>query len=68
VNIYLNKRIKLYIKKVACYPEAIVPSDFHNMGFNFRPDEKCQINLLAAEARRCAELLYALHAVMKFDG
>jgi sestrin len=65
VNIYLNKRIKQYIKKVACYPESIVPSDFHHMGFTFRPDEKCQINLLASEARKCAELVYALHALMK---
>ena len=63
VNIYLNKRIKQYIKKVACYPEEILPSDFHRMGFQFRADEKIQINLLAAEARKCAELLYALHAL-----
>lgn len=60
VNIYLNKRIKQYIKKVACTPESIAASDFHKMGFNFRPDEKVQINLLAAEARKCAELLYAI--------
>jgi sestrin len=66
VNIYLNKRIKQYIKKVACYPETIVPSDFRRMGFTFRPDEKCQINLLAAEARKLAELLYTLHAVMQY--
>ena len=60
VNIYLNKRIKQYIKKVACYPENIVPSDFHKMGFSFRPDEKIQVNLLAAEARKCAELLHVI--------
>ncbi|KAI3649805.1 hypothetical protein MP228_005437 [Amoeboaphelidium protococcarum] len=60
VNIYLNKRIKQYIKKVACYPESIVPSDFHKMGFSFRYDEKVHINLLASEARQCCNLLYAL--------
>lgn len=64
MNIYLNKRIKQYIKKVACYPEAIQANDFHHVGFNFRNDEKCHINILAAEARKCAELLYALHALM----
>lgn len=31
VNIYLNKRIKQYIKKVACYPEDITAGDFHRM-------------------------------------
>lgn len=67
VNIYLNKRIKQYIKKVACYPEQIVPSDFHRMGFTFRPDEKCQINLLASEARKCSELVYALCALQKCE-
>jgi Tfp pilus assembly PilM family ATPase len=67
VNIYLNRRIKQYIKKVACFPEHIVPSDFHKMGFTFRPDEKVQINLLASEARKCSSLLHALHAVMKYD-
>lgn len=66
VNIYLNKRIKQYIKKVARYPEDILASDFHNMGFTFRPDEKVQINLLASEARKQGELLYALFAVVKY--
>lgn len=65
VNIYLNKRIKQYIKKVVCYPETVYPADFINMGFTFRPDEKVQINLLATEARKCAEILYALHALTK---
>ena len=63
MNIYLNKRIKQYIKKVACYPENVVSEDFNKMGFTFRPDEKVQINLLAAEARKCAELLYAIKCV-----
>ena len=44
-------------------PESIEAADFHNMGFQFRPDEKVQINLLAAEARKCAELLYAIKCV-----
>ena len=66
VNIYLNRQIKNYIKKVVCFPERIVPSDFR-MGFSFRNDEKCHINLLAAEARKCAVLLYGLHAVMRYE-
>jgi len=66
VNHYLNKKIKSYIKKVACTPEKISYSDFMSMGVVLRLEEKCHITLLVMEARRQAELVYMLNNVMKF--
>ncbi|KAI9139266.1 PA26 p53-induced protein-domain-containing protein [Paraphysoderma sedebokerense] len=66
VNHYLNKKVKNYIKKVATVPETVNYSDFSRMGVVLRPEEKCHVNLLVVEARRQAELVYALSAVTKF--
>lgn len=35
------------------------------MGLALRPEEKVQIVLLSIEARKQAELLYGLHAIMQ---
>ncbi len=59
---------KGFAKKVACYPEALAQVDFDAFTSLFTPDEKVHIIMLAAEARRQAALLYALHAVMKHLG
>eukprot|EP00029_Vermamoeba_vermiformis_P011999 TRINITY_DN6809_c0_g1_i1.p1 TRINITY_DN6809_c0_g1~~TRINITY_DN6809_c0_g1_i1.p1 ORF type:complete len:587 (-),score=186.20 TRINITY_DN6809_c0_g1_i1:209-1969(-) len=65
VNMFMNKQLKLYIKKMVCVPHTITRHDVVNLGYNLKPSEKCHIALLATEAGRQAELLYGLHAVMK---
>jgi hypothetical protein len=52
--------------QVACKPETISRNDFERMGLALRPEEKVQIVLLSMEARKQAELLYGLHAIMKW--
>jgi len=64
VNQILDRPLKQYIKKVACSPETISFNDFQNIGLALRVDEKCHINIIALEARKQAELLHGLHAVM----
>ncbi|CAI2173427.1 6145_t:CDS:2 [Funneliformis geosporum] len=64
---YCNK-FKTYLKKVCCKPEDIEYSDWKNVGFQLRAEEKCHVNLIAAEARKQAELIYGLSCVMKWYG
>ena len=66
VNLLLNKQNKFFIKKIVCFPETINFEDFSNIGYQFRPDEKCHIALLATESNKQAELLYALYAIKKY--
>lgn len=66
VNTYMNRAIKHFVKKVACFPDRIIRNDFENIGVDLRPEEKCHVALLAAEARKQAELLYGLHVVMQY--
>jgi sestrin len=66
VNLILKQPLKAFIKKVACKPETISRNDFERMGLALRPEEKVQIVLLSMEARKQAELLYGLHAIMKW--
>ncbi|RUS19053.1 PA26 p53-induced protein-domain-containing protein [Jimgerdemannia flammicorona] len=63
INRYLNPRMQQYIKKVCCSPEEIRYRDWKNIGLSLRPEEKCHVNLLAVEARKQVELVYALYAV-----
>eukprot|EP00742_Colponemidia_sp_Colp-10_P007485 GILJ01008064.1.p1 GENE.GILJ01008064.1~~GILJ01008064.1.p1 ORF type:complete len:558 (-),score=46.77 GILJ01008064.1:368-2041(-) len=65
VNVFLPREVKAFTKKIACTPEFISQTDFHNLILKLRPEEKCHIILLSWEAKRQAELLYGLHAVMK---
>ncbi|RKP25754.1 Sestrin, partial [Syncephalis pseudoplumigaleata] len=60
VNRFLNRRLKQYVKKVACYPEELDARDFVHFGFVLRAEEKCHINLLVSVARKQAELVYGL--------
>eukprot|EP01091_Cochliopodium_minus_P016544 TRINITY_DN6241_c0_g2_i1.p1 TRINITY_DN6241_c0_g2~~TRINITY_DN6241_c0_g2_i1.p1 ORF type:complete len:576 (+),score=135.49 TRINITY_DN6241_c0_g2_i1:183-1730(+) len=66
VNILLNKEIKLFIKKVVCIPESVTVSDFSNIGYHFRPDEKLHITLLSLESRKQSIMTYAFIAIKKF--
>lgn len=66
VNICLTKKIKMAVKKVVCYPNEIKKEDL-DFGLNLIPSEKIHVVLLATEARKQAEILYGLHAVMKYQ-
>jgi sestrin len=66
--VFLTHALKTFVKKIVCAPETVTKADFELSGYNFKPDEKAHIVLLAIEARRQASLLYALHSVMKFMG
>jgi sestrin len=66
VNTYLNRSLKLFAKKVSCFPQRVTFNDWTNIGIALRPEEKVHVTILAAEAARQAELLYGLHAVMQY--
>eukprot|EP00871_Galdieria_phlegrea_P001961 jgi/Galph1/2766/GphlegSOOS_G1422.1 len=65
VNLVLQQPLKAFIKKVVFKPETISRNDFDRMGLALRPEEKAHIVLLCMEARKQAELLYGLHAIMQ---
>lgn len=72
VNHLLNKKVKGYVKNVATCPEDVRARDFRRCrdpgpegGVQWRSSEVCHINILTAEARKQAELLYGLTALAK---
>ena len=64
MNTYLNRKVKTYVKKVACHPHRVTKADF-DFDSEFTVEEKCHINLLVMEARKQAGLLYGLRRVME---
>eukprot|EP00954_Amorphochlora_amoebiformis_P013478 1058607-Amorphochlora_amoeboformis.AAC.3 len=66
INKFLNRQVKQYIKKCACYPQTITRSDYEVFGYDFTDDEKCHVAILALNARRQASLIYALKALSKY--
>jgi hypothetical protein len=66
VNSFLGIQLKALIKKMVCEPYTITKNDVLNIGIQLQPTEKCHIALLATEARKQSELLYALRAVTKW--
>jgi hypothetical protein len=48
---------------VVCYPERTEREQFIDMGFQFKTREKIHVNLLAMEARKQMELVYALKQI-----
>ena len=68
VNVFLKDRtFKSFLKRAVCLPETLCFAEFRDaLGrYSFRPSEKLHVVLLAAEGRRQACQLFALHAVMK---
>jgi len=63
VNVYLKKQLKNFLKKISCYPEFVKQEDLEDLGYELQSSEKCHIVILAAEARKQAELVYGLHAI-----
>ena len=37
VNMFMNKQLKLYIKKMVCVPNTITRHDVVNLGYNLKP-------------------------------
>jgi len=66
VNLFLNRSIKFFVKKMVCYPDTITNGDFCNLGLALLPEEKCHIAILALESHKQAALLYGLHSVMLY--
>eukprot|EP00940_MAST-03C_sp_MAST-3C-sp2_P000003 g3.t1 len=64
VNITLDRKLKVFVKKTTCSPENISKEDW-DFSDVLTPSERCHIALLAANARIQASLLYALRAVHK---
>jgi len=67
VNTLLTKPLKSYVKTVVCYPQLVTAGLWKNF-IRIQPSEKVHICMLAMEARKQAELLYGLSAVMQFMG
>jgi len=63
VNTFMNRNMKAWVKNMVCKPYDVTLADT-NLGYHLQPQEKAHIALLAIEARKQAELLYGLHAVM----
>ncbi|KAK6298439.1 hypothetical protein J4Q44_G00314940 [Coregonus suidteri] len=66
VNQLLEKDLKLYIKSVACYPDATKTPLCPLPWAPLKPSERIHVNLLIMEARLQAELLYALRAITQY--
>uniref|UniRef100_A0A667ZEC3 Sestrin 4 n=1 Tax=Myripristis murdjan TaxID=586833 RepID=A0A667ZEC3_9TELE len=66
VNQLLERDLKLYIKAVACFPDATKTSVCPLPWAPLKPSERIHVNLLIMEARLQAELLYALRAITQY--
>uniref|UniRef100_A0A1A8IFV3 Sestrin 3 n=1 Tax=Nothobranchius kuhntae TaxID=321403 RepID=A0A1A8IFV3_NOTKU len=66
VNRLLARDLKLYIKAVACYPDATKTPVCPLSWTLLKASERIHVNLLIMEARLQAELLYALRAITQY--
>lgn len=66
VNKLLEKSYKMYIKKVACFPERVTFADYWDFYTDMLPSEKVHINLLVLESRLMASLLYVSRLIMQY--
>jgi len=63
----LDKKTKKTLKNLTLYPNKIHKNDTFDFGIFLQASEKIHIIVLATEARMQAELLYGLHAVVKYQ-
>ena len=63
VNDLVNRDCKSFVKQICCFPDKVTQSDFANLGYALRLDEKIHICIIAAEARKQATLMLGLHAL-----
>nr|XP_020451957.1 sestrin-3-like isoform X2 [Monopterus albus] len=66
VNQLLERDLKLYIKAVACFPDATKTPVCPLSWAILKTSERIHVNLLIMEARLQAELLYALRAITQY--
>ncbi|KAA8588812.1 hypothetical protein FQN60_010157 [Etheostoma spectabile] len=66
VNQLLVQDLKLYIKAVACFPDATKTPVCPLSLAPLKTSERIHVNLLIMEARLQAELLYALRAITQY--
>ncbi|XP_068445231.1 sestrin-3 isoform X2 [Clinocottus analis] len=66
VNQLLGRDFKLYIKAVACFPDATKTPVCPLSLAPLKTSERIHVNLLIMEARLQAELLYALRAITQY--
>lgn len=66
VNHLLERNFKLYIKAVACFPDATKASVCPLSWTSLKASEQIHVNLLIMEARLQAELLYSLRAITQY--
>ncbi|PRP84687.1 sestrin-like protein [Planoprotostelium fungivorum] len=60
---YDYQQTKGFVKRLVCYTEEIVKSDYKNLGLK-RHSEKVHAIVLAVASSKQSELLYGLHAVV----
>ena len=65
VNTLLTRSVKSYIKTMVCYPQLTTFGQW-NSYLQLLDSEKIHVCLLAMEARKQAELLYGLQAILQF--
>mmetsp|Transcript_13143 Transcript_13143/g.24613 ORF Transcript_13143/g.24613 Transcript_13143/m.24613 type:complete len:442 (-) Transcript_13143:103-1428(-) len=63
VNVFLLIGLKKYLKKVTCIPHTLTRDDFDGIDVTLKPHEIVHVNILVAEARVEAQLLYAVAAI-----
>lgn len=66
VNQLLERDLKLYIKAVACCPDATKSPVCPRSMVPLKTSERIHVNLLIMEARLQGELLYALRAITQY--
>lgn len=64
INLVLDRKLKVYVKKIVCAPETITKEDWEFSDV-LTYSERCHIALLASNARAQASLMYALRALHK---
>eukprot|EP00730_Choanoeca_flexa_P018603 TRINITY_DN9053_c0_g1_i2.p1 TRINITY_DN9053_c0_g1~~TRINITY_DN9053_c0_g1_i2.p1 ORF type:complete len:577 (+),score=156.88 TRINITY_DN9053_c0_g1_i2:165-1895(+) len=62
INSMIHQELKAYCKAVACYPEAMVPSIYHDFKV-MQDSEKVHVALLTMDARKHSSLLFAFGAL-----
>ncbi|XP_049848228.1 sestrin homolog isoform X2 [Schistocerca gregaria] len=65
VNSVMGIRLKTFVKHLVCMPYNLIEQKELICNFNLSPKKKCYLVLLAAEARKKSELIYAFHAITK---
>jgi hypothetical protein len=66
VNRVLPQHVKALIKKAACFPQLIGPSDWEPLLSELEDSEICHVLLLAVESKRQASILYGMRELYKY--